>query len=420
MVERDNNKLFLFLGTTGTQKEVALSRLGEWAQTHGRPKPLQIDFENRIEELYGPGLLFQYLDQPNPSHQIADWEEAFNQVSGEVKQERKRKDIYLAIHGALLRKDYGVRSPIIFEKIASLKPDAIITLIDDVFVNWHYTELRASGGQDHKGTPTLAQLLIGRRHEILIADLLTNFLEYKFSRPRKPNYVLALRHSVETLGRLLYGDNITKVYVSFPISKPRRKQQQKNCKAMNEVNDMLKQALEFQKNNKNLVLFLPVTIDEMLIANIGKTASDKKEDALVKLKLSSRWPIPEVLGLTLRNEDALPDIIQIPAWQIDAIDGLINDEIRTHDFRMIDQSQKVLVLSKYCEKEKSSGVSAEIDYSVTCLRRVEAYQVSNWLPAGMNWASPSGTGPFAEGTVRAEYVGYHTCLEDALNALLNN
>jgi len=418
MAERASNKVFLFFGTTGTEKKEALSRLGEWVQKQGQPEPLRVDLEDKIEELYGKDLLYQYLDQTNPSHQRIDWKEAFNRVSGEVEQERQRRDVYIAMHGALIRKDYGVRSAIAFEKVASLKPDAIITLIDDVFVNWHYTERRAASGQYQKGRPTLSQLLAGRRHEILISDLVVNFLEDKFGRPRKPHYVLALRHSVETLGRLLYRKNPKRVYVSFPISTPRARQQQGDYSPMNKINGLLQEALKFQEARGNLVLFLPVTMDEMLVKELASTiSSELGETDTIELTLSRRWPIPEVLGPILRNEAAMPTTIKMPTQQVVSIAGLIDDEIRTHDFRMIDQAQKVLVLSQYCEKEKSSGVSAEIAYAVTSLRKVEAYQVPDWLPSGVGWEPPSGRGPFSEGTVRAEYVGYHKHLEDAVKAL---
>lgn len=421
MAEGANNKVFLFFGTTGTEKKEALSRLANWAQAQGRTEPLQIDFEGRIEELhYGPGLLYQYLDQSNVSHQRRDWRDVFDRISSEVEQERQGRDVYVAMHGALIRKDYGVRSAIAFEKVALLKPDAIVTLIDDVFINWHHTEQRVATGQYQKGRPTLSQLLIGRRHEILISDLIVNFLEDKFGRPHRPHYVLALRHSVETLGRLLYSKNPKRVYVSFPISTARKRQQQGDSKAMNQVNDLLQEALEFQKRRKNLVLFLPVTMDEMLIKDLADaTSSEPAEGDTVELTLSHRWPIPEVLGPTLRNEVTLPMSIKLPAQQVMTIAGLIHDEIRTHDFRMIDQSQKVLVLSQYCEKERSTGVSAEISYAVTSLTKVEAYQVPDWVPDGMKWEPPSGTGPFAGGRVRAEYEGYHTQLQDALRASID-
>ncbi len=420
MAEGANNKVFLFFGTTGTEKKEALSRLASWAQAQGRTEPLQIDFEDRIEELYGPGLLYQYLDQSNVSHQRRDWRDVFDRVSSEVEQERQWRDVYVAMHGALIRKDYGVRSAIAFEKVALLKPDAIVTLIDDVFINWHHTEQRVATGQYQKGRPTLSQLLIGRRHEILISDLIVNFLEDKFGRPHRPHYVLALRHSVETLGRLLYSKNPKRVYVSFPISTARKRQQQGDSKAMSQVNGLLQEALEFQKRRKNLVLFLPVTMDEMLIKDLADaTSSEPAEGDTVELTLSRRWPIPKVLGPTLRNEVTLPMSIKLPAQQVMTIAGLIHDEIRTHDFRMIDQSQKVLVLSQYCEKERSTGVSAEISYAVTSLTKVEAYQVPDWVPDGMEWRPPSGTGPFAGGRVRPEYEGYHTRLQDALRASID-
>lgn len=417
MAKLEDSKLFLFFGTTGTEKEEALKRLQYWAQAKGRPQPLCVDVEERIEGFYGCGRLYEYLDQPITSFQKTDWNEAFEQISQEVQEERKQRDVYLAIHGALIRKDYGVRSVINLAEVAQLHPDAIITLIDDVFVNWHHTERRAASGQEHKGRPTLTQLLIGRRYEILIADLVVNFHQDQFGRPRKPNYVLGLRHSVETLGRLLYADNPKRVYVSLPISTPRNRQEKGDATAIKMVNSLLQEALEFQKADKNLVLFLPVTLDEMLVKTLANTiSSDPQEDDSLELPLSRRWQIPEVLGQTLRDEASLPTTIKLPARQVKAIAGLIDDEIRTHDFRMIDQSEKVLVLSQYCDKEESGGVSAEISYAVMTSRKVEAYQVPEWLPNGAAWGPPSGTGPFAGGP-RAEYVGYHKRLEDALKKL---
>lgn len=419
MAQRRDNRVFLFFGTTGTEKEAALERLREWAIARGRPQPLYIDFEDRISSLnYDSTSLHQYLDQPKPWHQRTDWKKTFDMLFREIQKERRDHDIYIGMHGALLRRDYGVRSSIAFESLASLEPDAIVTLIDDVFVNWWETERRAQGGQDQKGRPTLTQLLIGRRHEILIGDLVVSFLEDKLGLPRRSHCVLALRHSVETLGRLLYDFDCKKAYVSFPISTPRRRAKDGDNGVIDTVNLMLKEVLQFQADHNNVVLFLPVTMDEMLLIGL---ADKMKTESLntVELPLSRRWPIPQVLGPALRNEEGLPDKITMPTKQVEAIAGLIEDEIRTHDFRMIDQSEKVLVLSQYCDKEKSSGVSAEIDYAVTTLRRVEAYQVPAWLPDGVVWKSPSGSGPFGGGMVRAEYVGYHEHLRDAVEALIS-
>jgi hypothetical protein len=416
-----NSKLFLFLGTTGTEKEEALKRLSKWAEDQGRPQPFTIDFEDQIGTLhYSNGSLYEYMDLPKLSLQRPQWKTTFEQVLPLVEEKQQKRDVYIALHGSLIRREYGVRSVLNLLNIAKLNPDAIITLIDDIFVNWCITEKRAHGGQDQKGRPTLAQLLIGRRHEILIGDIIANFLEDEFGLPRKPHYVIALRHSVETLGRLLYGNSIKRVYVSFPISMPRKRQKQDDCNAINEINGMLQKALEFQKNHKNLVLFLPVTLDEMLLANLAASITkDSGDNDMVALKLTQRWQIPEVLGKTLRNEEALPRVLEIPAGQLREIAGLINDEILTHDFRMIDQSKKMLVLSQYCEKEKSSGVSAEIDYALYSSVTIEGYQVPAWLPPGVKWEPPHVKlkGPFS-GTVKAQYRHYHTCLEDALQALL--
>lgn len=419
MAHKRDNRVFLFFGTTGTRKKDALERLQKWAIAYGQPQPVCIDFEDQIARLnYDSTTLYQYLDQPKPWHQRTDWKNTFAELFKRVQQERRDKDIYIAMHGALLRRDYGVRSSVAFESLALLEPDAIITLIDDVFVNWWETERRAQGGQEQKGRPTLTQLLIGRRHEILIGDLVVSFLEDRLGLPRRSHYVLALRHSVETLGRLLYNCGCKKAYVSFPISTPRRRAKEGDDSTIKTVNSMLQEVLQFQANHKDIVLFLPVTMDEMLLMDLADEIRTKSLDT-AELPLSRRWPIPQVLSPTLRNEERLPDKITMPAKQVEAIAGLIEDEIRTHDFRMIDQSDKVLVLSQYCDKRKSSGVSAEIDYAVTTLRRVEAYQVPDWLPDGVEWKSPSGTGPFAEGMVRAKYVGYHGQLRDALEALVS-
>lgn len=421
MVKPVNSKLFLFLGTTGTEKEEALKRLRKWAENQGRPQPFIVDFEDQIEKLhYSNGSLYEYMDLPKLSLQRPQWKTTFEYVLPSIKLEQQKRDVYIALHGSLIRKEYGVRSVLDLLNIASLKPDAIITLIDDVFVNWCITEKRARGGQGQKGRPTLAQLLIGRRHEILTGDIVANFLEDKLGLPRKPHYVIALRHSVETLGRLLYGNNIKTIYTSFPISTPRERQEQGDHNAINEINGMLQKVLEFQKNHKDLVIFLPVTLDEMLLANLAATITkDSGDNDMAKLKLTQRWQIPEILGKTLRNEEDLPEVLEMPARQLMEIAGLINDEILTHDFRMIDQSKKMLVLSQYCEKEESSGVSAEIDYALYSSVTIEGYQVPAWLPPGVKWEPPpiKLKGPFS-GTVKAQYRHYHTCLEDALEALL--
>lgn len=163
-------KRVLVLGTTGVDKQTALSNLKSNRSMSEETSNLHIlDFEKDfIVPEFG---LYDYLDGLE-AYQRTIWQTAWKKCADRLR-ELEHQDVILSIHGVLVRPLYGVRSSIHLNDLKEFKPDKIITLIDDVYLKWHRTELRAQG-LDFRGRPTLEQLLSARRAEMFCGDIFSH------------------------------------------------------------------------------------------------------------------------------------------------------------------------------------------------------------------------------------------------------
>jgi len=146
--------------------------------------------------------------------------------------------------------------------------------------------------------------MVWREEEILTTSIFANLT-------RKPHFIFARKHPVETLYKLLFERELPRVYVSFPISNVTDKPE-----IMNEINEFKEQLV------KEFIVFDPYTI------------SEKKLD--YKLRAAEKAGQQEI-DYEVRGKTA-----KIPVDQVRPIIQDINDQIIARDLMLVEQSEMVV------------------------------------------------------------------------------
>lgn len=414
-------KRILVLGTAGVAKCQIIRRFIETSY----PSPdraLCVDFEK--ERLLPSGMgLYQWLDNSELDQRVL-WAQGMGRFLATVSQQSQ--DIFLCVHGMIMRAHYGTRSPVNIPLLAGFRPDLVITLIDDVYSAWHRMDTLAKG-QEYKGRPTLEQIVSGRRAEIFFGDLFAQYVRDSQNR-EVPHFVLAVHHPCVVLDRLIRSNPPPKCfYMSFPISEPRRKLSGGDPSAVREVNDFISKAYHFQLREPTIIFFCPLTIDEKPLTMAAQKSNRRKRAKMkwdgrsvnvVLFKRADRWKIPNVEGLTpLRDPNDFPEELRIPEEQVSEVIGSVDTDIRTRDFRLIDQSAGVLGFGPFFHRQPSRGVWAEILYATASLKPSHLYQPPKHVPiprpGRRQGRSPFGHEPWTEFRLR------HKTIPETLQALLS-
>ncbi|MBI4487496.1 MAG: hypothetical protein HY694_00290 [Deltaproteobacteria bacterium] len=229
-----------------------------------------------------------------------------------------------------------------------------MTLIDDVYTKWYQTE-RRSGGLEWKGRPSLAQLIEARRDEIFLGDVLATNLASGGNELR--NYVIAVHHPARVLSHLIFNSHPRMIYLSFPISEPRRLLQQGDSSGISEINDFLKRAFAREKDSEATVCFCPLTIDELPLTVL------KGKKGTVQLQRSHRWDVTAFYGSEplLTDPHFLPESMSLPHNQVKDATAMITSDVATRDYRLVLQSNRLAVFNPWFNGKQSKGVDNEVD-----------------------------------------------------------
>lgn len=411
-------KRILVFGPTGVQKDHALANLQHWLITNKyQTRRLRIiDFDSEYirpdAENYS-----RYLDRNDEQDQRADWRKAWDRLIRDTHEEPE--DIILALHGTVTRPFYGVRAPVSISAIREFNPTHIVTLIDDVYGMRFHTHNRAAD-HPHVGDLTLEQLVAARRAEILVADIVASHID----RPIR-NFVLAVRHPARTLAHLLFSPEAPKrVYLSFPISQPRRMLAHGDSTGRDAVNEFLRQAYALERQNPNSVCFCPLTIDELPLLDaltdelVAKLRRDDEYDLTVSFRLGARWNVSDFLGTDeLLTNDSLPETIELSARELFEVFGLINADVRIRDYRLTRQVSSVAVFSPVMAPGKiARGVDAEIASARDQRIEVNIFQDPRFDPGGLAVARYRSTG----GTMGDVPTGPYVVVRDSLQGMLEH
>ena len=353
----------LLLGPTGISKSVASEKLNASAERQlGRQMEI-IDFEKDLmpkTDLFNtwPGFLRGDL-----SFQVYVWREAWNLLRERLGTRQSAEiPLILSMHASYVRGDEGVRSVLdLYSVCNDFQPTLIITLIDDVYNMWWRTEHRAQG-EEHKGRPTLEQLIIARRSEVTIGDLIT----CQQSLEQRSRHVLfSVNHPVDVLLEIIFFDAPT-VYLSFPISAPRdliRESQDESFYLA--INDFHHRVLrEFLNHPRPKNAFVsPLAIDELPLRKSIEDAISSGENNDVEFDPTTvRWPLVDLWRDIPVLSDTAPPRIPIPIEQAKDVSGLIRTDVGWRDYKLVRQAAS---LGVFCPKPPnrdriSRGVEAEL------------------------------------------------------------
>lgn len=393
----------LLLGTTGVDKRSAVRALREYAAVETDLAGLEFhDFENKYIGPLVNGELWNYWDQ-DPSFQRYRFETAWTDFQRNFNPDAIT---VLAMHAVLVRETYGVRAQATVDSIREFQPTRIVTLIDDVYSQWARTEARASG-MNHRGRPTLAQLLDGRAAELLHSDVLARHLNVGVE-----NTLLAVLHPARTLYRLLFGSSaLLTLYLSFPISRPRKLAATGDTSGIDSVNNFLRVAAEFESRHPQVACFCPLTIDELPFALLPDDATEF-DPASSRWKLDAFWP-----GETLLGNPPAGSIQFDPAQRREAV-GPIRRDVALRDYRLVTQSKRVVAFNPVMRGEKAAGVQNEIRLAVQAGRPVRIFQDPEEDPAGIAKADYLGVVGSLGRQPGSQLIQFFDSIDDALEASL--
>jgi hypothetical protein len=405
----------LFFGVTGIEKRSALHRLAEWARDHRsrQPRPKVIDFE--AEYLFKPargGERWHSFLDAEQRRQRQVWQTTWTRFNKEVLADPGAEDVYISLHGCIVRGHYGVRCVADVNAVArDAKPDLVVTLLDDVYDLWWRTEARA-GGSQRKGRPTIEQLLFARRVELIVADQVAHSLE-----PPAEHFVISVAHPCETLGNRIYGPSPIVVYLCFPISAPRDLKREGDPAGEAAILGFLKTAYDRQAKNPNLVCVCPLAIDELPLLAALDRPENKTEvrDAHVSLPAikfdrdALRWDLTSVwspAGMLCPGPPAAAERAPIPEEQLKAASGMIHSDVGWRDYRLVSQSAYLAAFNpKFRNRgDLSRSVHEEIRFA-TSICPVFVYQDPEHDPDGVvktQFPQESGTMPRGPQTCMVE------------------
>jgi hypothetical protein len=360
------------LGPTGVDKAAAVQRLlGRLKATLGHEYRF-IDFEN--------GHLKQHLNVRNwtvflaqdISAQASTWRKGWEELKASLDGE----STILAMHATYVSSPLGLRSPIHIPSICEdFKPTLIISLIDDVYQMWSRTEARADG-QEIKGRPTFEQLLVARRAEQLLGDLILSHT----GNPKARHILCAAGNNVDALINLMIFD-ATVTYLSFPISAPREMLDKGDRAFVDVINEAHQRAATEMSNSRERSFISPLSIDELPLVSKIQSAGDNQS---IEFDCENdRWNLKELWG----NADLsiLPSLTgqrQFPKKQLEAAFGTVRTDVGWRDRRLVLQSNSLAIVCPKPPNEDriTRGVNEEIQTAVPLGIICNIWQKPEWDP----------------------------------------
>lgn len=370
----------IFTGQSGIKIGHALndfiSKYPSFVSEHRKPLVLKIEDEMKnihlkehSDAVDSSTLWMDILMLPVPDLYNL-WEKAFESVLNTIeKEENKNKDIFITLHTCFyLHSTVEYLTLAKTKSIKRFKPDLFITLIDDIYdIHDRLREPdqifcnRYAGAADQVNAVfELMRILDWRANEIMITKHFANELGV-------PNYVFAVKHSYDTLYKLIFGNKPT-FYISHPISEVRRLQKSGEIE---KANQMIEE-IHMMENifSSEFVCFLPTTIDEFIIKQ-----EEKENKKIYVPKLMSRWDSKEYqnpINLLFIPPTKSPDD---PLWEKESKNPeefhlllkalqelLIGRQVSSRDHKLVEQSRFLFVYRPCFNGNISRGVFREIQY----------------------------------------------------------
>jgi hypothetical protein len=232
--------------------------------------------------------------------------------------------------------------------IDSIDHDANITilnLIDDVFNIWNIIKNKEEEFPDTK--LTLREILGWRSIEQLQSESLHFILNSSpVGKKTVKSFMVSVRHPFSTFRNLIIPKIPITMYLSYPISKTRKKPSQ-----MAEINKFRKM-MHVIGAKTEVAVFDPVTIDELILDQASSTGP------IVKVDKKKRW----ILDYSDILIDDKTKTLEFPKKEIEESKAFIKHQVRSRDFKLV-ESADLLSVYRPLFGGPSEGVKAEIDYA---------------------------------------------------------
>lgn len=301
---------------------------------------------------------FAFLESEDAEWQDRVCRDATEKVLNEIRS--KNPDVSLiSTHLCMFRKS-RMFTPVDWNLIKEFSPNYAVTLIDDIYTIYSRIKSREESGVSTGSYMRLRELLTWRSIEILMTDRLVDYLNSHSGD--SVNYVVSVKHPASMLYKLIFTSDPI-VYAGSSLSEPRKSEE--GIKGVNQYREAI---------HRNFPSFDPTTIDEGILNwkffNSDNKLKDKyKGSEEVDINESDRFPIyfdgyeplssdrkdyPVKLRVEEVKEVAVP-----PSGQ--SLSDIEN-QIRSRDYRLIDQSDVMAGYRPYFHGKSSTGLTSELTY----------------------------------------------------------
>ncbi|TDP60644.1 hypothetical protein [Roseateles toxinivorans] len=369
---QENDKRVIILGVPGVRKTSAANKIAAELKLTGVPCTV-INFEDAF--LYGTlaNDKASFLSSPLEV-QHKRWTDAWAKCKNRLP---KTGNFILTMHGCFISSLFGARSLLDPGQVArDVNPTLVITLISDIYDCWSETHGGAKG-LSIRGDPSLTQLLVARRLELIIGDqiALASPVSAKLTnghRSYKPlrikNLLLSVYHPIKTfVHAIACGPQLKIGYLSFPISQPREMEAIGDKSGMEEVSAFVRKAFEIQERHSDLVLLCPLAIDELPFKSwLDSVANPANGATAVFDRAKFRWPLKSLHGELKPLMDPIAQLESMNLQEAHEATSLIKNDVTLRDYRLVDQADFTAVFNPILagnRKDIAKSVAEEIKRS---------------------------------------------------------
>jgi hypothetical protein len=342
------------------------------------------------------------------AQQATTWRQAWNALREKLDSE----NTILGLHATYVSGPLGLRCPVHIPSVCEdFKPTLIISLIDDVFQMWTRTETRA-GGQEIKGRPSFEQLLVARRAELLLGDVILSHTGNSNAR----HVLCAAGNNIDALINLLVF-NAKVTYLSFPISASRELEAKGDTSFREIINQAHHLAATEMSARRSRSFISPLAIDELPIVFKASSAPEGTTEIDFDCE-NERWNLAQLWG----NPDIaiLPSLTgsrKFPMAQVSSATGTIRTDVGWRDRRLVLQSESLAIVCPKPPGENriTRGVSEEIQTAVPLGIICNLWQKPEWDPKDFVGTTFPAPGSMGIGQTQASVQKMDT-LEDLIRA----